>query len=119
MYSYYYLGRIANQTTFSIEDQTFSDDINMRLDGFFIGIKPGIGMNYQLSQSVKIRLFAGYSYYFVTSYQLNISDISGGGTKTYPLSDSHVSMQLNGNSISTFPDIFNGLCGILSLIIRF
>ncbi len=109
-----------NEDTLTINGTDFNDNIDISMNGINFGIKPNISINYQFDQNFKIRLTAGYAYYFISSYYLNLTSSSDSKTSTtVNLSDSSVNISMNGSRIDSLPFNFDGFFGGLEFVFRF
>ncbi len=106
-----------------VKNTTFSDDINVSLNGGTLGIKPNISINFQPTQRFKIRAFGGYALYFLPYYQLYFEEKGTSGddkiSETVDINDSNVYFLVDGKSQKTIPIDFSGLYGGLEVIFRF
>jgi hypothetical protein len=115
------LGSIDNPDgDITIGNTNFDDNIDVNLSGISIGVKPRISLDYQVSQNFKIRLTAGYAYYFFNNYYLTFTSSSDSSvSSTVGLNSGDVTMRLNGNLINSLPINFNGPFGEIDFIARF
>ncbi|MCX7820155.1 MAG: hypothetical protein N2258_00575 [Brevinematales bacterium] len=106
-----------------VKNTTFSDDINVSLNGGTLGIKPNISINFQPSQRFKIRAFGGYALYFAPYYQLYFEQKGTSGddkvSETVDINDANVFFLVDGKTQKTIPMDFSGLYGGIEVIFRF
>lgn len=107
----------------TVKNTSFSDDINVYLNGGTLGIKPNVSVNFQPSQRFKIRAFGGYALYFAPYYQLYFEQKGTSGddkvSETVDINDSNVYFLVDGKSQKTIPIDFSGLYGGIEVIFRF
>jgi hypothetical protein len=122
--NYINMGKLKSDGYDIIGDVTYGGDEDLSIVGFSMGVKPKIGLNFQISQGVKLRIGGGYALYFLPWYKLNVSgpdyyDSSITTNSSVDLTDSAVNIYVNGVKSSGLPIDYSGPFGSVELILRF
>ncbi|OHD59941.1 MAG: hypothetical protein A2014_07945 [Spirochaetes bacterium GWF1_49_6] len=104
----------------TMNDQDYSNPVNVDLIGATLGAKPKLSINIQFSQGFKLRLFGGYALYFLPFYQVKFTDtLDENKTSTIDITDSHLSFLVNGVKKTGLPIDYNGVFAGAEFVFRF
>ena len=103
-----------------MNDQDYSNPVNVDLIGATLGAKPKLSINIQFSQGFKLRLFGGYALYFLPFYQVKFTDtLDENKTSNIDITDSHLSFLVNGVKKTGLPIDYNGVFAGAEFVFRF